>query len=205
MTCCSVRQVDNYDQSDLNDEDVFLLDTYTQLFVWIGSQSTEEEKTKAIDFAAQYIREIDDGRDADIPIIRVHAGQEPAMFSSHFLAWDSEYATKRVFKDPYQVKLDALAAEKAKKAALQTPAPAPTPTPAPAPKPTATATATASKKGHFTYEQLRDGLPDGVDPTLKEDFLDDAAFVQVFAMDRAAFRALPKWKRDESKKKRGLF
>ncbi len=29
-------QVDNFTQDDLNDEDVFLLDTYTQLFVWIG-------------------------------------------------------------------------------------------------------------------------------------------------------------------------
>ena len=42
-----VEEVDNFDQSDLNDEDVFLLDTYTQLFVWIGSQSSQEEKDQA--------------------------------------------------------------------------------------------------------------------------------------------------------------
>ena len=41
-----------------------------QLFVWVGSQSTEEEKTKSMDFAASYVREADNGRDQDLPIIR---------------------------------------------------------------------------------------------------------------------------------------
>jgi len=62
--------VDNFDQSDLNDEDVYLLDTYTQLFVWVGSQSTQQEKEQSLAFAAQYVASADDGRDADIPIIR---------------------------------------------------------------------------------------------------------------------------------------
>lgn len=62
--------MDNFDQSDLNDEDVYLLDTYTQLFVWIGSQSTAQEKEKSMEFAAQYAATADDGRDADLPIIR---------------------------------------------------------------------------------------------------------------------------------------
>lgn len=181
---------------------MFLLDTYTQLFVWIGSQSTEEEKTKALDFTAQYIREVDDGRDSNIPIIRINAGQEPAMFTCHFLAWDAEYTAKRVFKDPYQAKLDALAAEKAKKTVVQTPAPAPAPTPAPAP---VKSNASAAGKGKFSYEQLRDGLPDGVEPTLKEEYLEDASFQTVFGMDRNSFKGLPKWKRDEAKKKKGLF
>jgi hypothetical protein len=95
--------VDNFDQSDLNDEDVYLLDTFTQLFVWIGGKSTQEEKDKAVDFAAAYARDADDGRDPDLPIIRVIAGEEPPMFSCHFHGWDAEYASKRSFKDPYQV------------------------------------------------------------------------------------------------------
>jgi hypothetical protein len=114
MQCCAHRcgacadfqyyvQIDNFDQSDLNDEDVFLLDTYTQLFVWIGSQSTAEEKDKAMSFAAQYAAEADDGRDPDLPIIRVTAGDEPRIFSAHFHGWDSDYFNKRSFKDPYQV------------------------------------------------------------------------------------------------------
>ncbi len=107
--------MDNFDQNDLNDEDVFLLDTYTQVFVWIGTQSTEEEKKKAVEFAQKYVAEVDDGRDLDIPIVKVNAGQEPSFFTCHFAAWDAEYATKPAFKDPYQAKLEALALEKAKR------------------------------------------------------------------------------------------
>jgi hypothetical protein len=84
------------------------------MFIWIGSQSTNEEKAKAMEFAQRYVAEIDDGRDVDIPIIRVNAGQEPSMFSCHFVGWDSEFTKKHSFQDPYQAKLDAMAAEKAK-------------------------------------------------------------------------------------------
>lgn len=107
--------MDNFDQNDLNDEDVYLLDTYTQIFVWIGSQSSEEEKKKAVDFAQRYVAEVDDGRDPDIPIVKVNAGQEPSIFTAHFVAWDDEYSSKPAFKDPYQAKLEALAAERAKR------------------------------------------------------------------------------------------
>ena len=39
----------------------------------------------------------------------------------------------------------------------------------------------------------------------KEEFLSDADFATVFGMDKAAFAALPKWKRQAAKKKNGLF
>ncbi|CAM6031400.1 unnamed protein product [Sphagnum compactum] len=116
-----VEEVDNFDQTDLNDEDVFLLDTFTQLFVWIGSQSTEEEKSKAFDFAKKFVEEATDGRDPNIPIIRVQAGSEPTIFTSQFLIWDAEYAAKHTFTDPYQLKLQKLAASK-----TEAPAPAAT-------------------------------------------------------------------------------
>lgn len=199
-----VEPIDNFDQSDLNDEDVFLLDTYTQLFVWIGTQSTEEEKKKAVEFAQKYVAEADDGRDPDIPIVRVNAGQEPTMFSCHFVGWDNEYTQKRAFKDPYQAKLDAMAAEKAKAAAMSAPAKgAATPAPAPAATASVAFANPASKK--FPLDALKGSIPEGVDPTQKEEYLDDATFQTVFGMNRQAFKALPKWKRDEAKKKQGLF
>lgn len=51
----------------------------------------------------------------------------------------------------------------------------------------------------------QNGLPAGVDPTQKEEYLDNASFTALFNMDRAAFRAQPKWKRDAAKKAAGLF
>jgi hypothetical protein len=59
--------------------------------------------------------------------------------------------------------------------------------------------------GSHTLDALKAGLPEGVDPAAKEDYLDDATFAEVFKTDRAAFRGQPKWKRDAAKKAAGLF
>ena len=48
-------------------------------------------------------------------------------------------------------------------------------------------------------------LDDGIDPTKKEDYLSAADFASVFGMERAAFGALPAWKRLQKKKEVGLF
>jgi hypothetical protein len=44
-----------------------------------------------------------------------------------------------------------------------------------------------------------------VDVARKEEYLDDATFLAKFNLSKTAFAALPKWKRDEAKKKVGLF
>ncbi len=110
----NVEEIDNFTQDDLCNDDVYLLDMYTQLFVWIGGGSTEEERQKASEIAQNYVSHATDGRDKGISITTVYAGFEPAMFTQHFLPWDPAYAEKRSFKDPYSVKLAAMqAAEKA--------------------------------------------------------------------------------------------
>ena len=59
--------------------------------------------------------------------------------------------------------------------------------------------------GTFSYEDLKSSVPEGVNPSQKEDYLSDADFSKLFSMTRDAFRALPKWKRDTKKKELGLF
>ena len=59
--------------------------------------------------------------------------------------------------------------------------------------------------GAHSYEALKGALPDGVDPAQKEEYLSDAEFVTVFGVDRITFRGMPKWKRDQQKKTKGLF
>ena len=48
-------------------------------------------------------------------------------------------------------------------------------------------------------------FPDGVDAAAREEFLSDEDFAATFGMDKATFKALPKWKRTAAKKKHGLF
>ena len=69
----------------------------------------------------------------------------------------------------------------------------------------------ATLRGKYTLEQLLkskgdERLPD-VDPTKKEQYLNDEEFVKAFpdAGSRSEFEKLAKWKRDKMKKAAGLF
>jgi hypothetical protein len=109
-----VIEVENFDQEDLIEEDTFVMDTYTQVFLWIGEKSTTEEKTKSIAFAMRFASEAADGRDPSIPVIKVTSGSEPLMFTSHFTTWDPTLAERSQFKDIYQIKREKQQAQKIK-------------------------------------------------------------------------------------------
>lgn len=220
-----VEEIHNFDQSDLNDEDVFLLDTYNQLFVWVGSKSTQEEKEKADKFAVDYLNTCDDGRDQNIPIIKLTSDQDSLLFSSYFHGWDSDYFKKLHYKDPYAARLLALNKEKEEKLKVskeqeeaeerrrqsikkleekKVVAPAVEPEPLPTPPP-APSNEVQPVPGSFTYEQLKGQFPPGVIPTRREEYLSDDEFLKVFGTSRADFNKLAKWKKDDLKKKLQLF
>lgn len=46
---------------------------------------------------------------------------------------------------------------------------------------------------------------EGVDPSCREQYLDDKEFVEVFGMSKAAFSAQPKWKQVAARKAKELF
>lgn len=186
------HEIVNFAQDDLNVDDVFLLDTYTSLYVWIGSGANESEKREAAALATKYLELAkSDGRGSGTPIITVYSNQEPPMFTSNFLAWDNELFSKNEFVDPYEARLKKLKEEKEKNApkdapgtfsnAAAAPTPAPKPTAAPAPKPTPAATPaappapavapakSAPSGGHqtYTYNELVAGV-EGIDITTKE-------------------------------------
>ena len=60
----------------------------------------------SVDSAYEYIKNSEDGRSKDIPVIIVRAGTEPPMFSSNFLGWNAEVAASKM--DPAEAKLRAL-------------------------------------------------------------------------------------------------
>ena len=55
--------------SSLKSEDVFLLDTGTEIFVWVGAGASKNEKNKALSYATQYL--VKSGRPTSLPITRV--------------------------------------------------------------------------------------------------------------------------------------
>jgi len=239
-----VEEVFDFEQEDLVEEDVMLLDTFTTLFVWIGSQANDSEKTKSVAFANKYIADANDGRDPNCPVILVYSGQEPHLFTCKFIVWDHALAAQNQFSDPYQAKLNALqktkgvtasappsgvSSLKPTSAVASSPAPAsassgpswanknsatlsPTaaklygaeaaPASAPTPVPASSKTSVTS---FASFEDVKAGNVPGMDFANRELYLDDETFKAKLGMDKAAFAALPKWKRDAKKKELGIF
>lgn len=92
---------------------------------------------------------------------------------------------------------------------------APAPSPSPAPElPSATVSAaaetgaSADAPGTYSLEQLADKRSWeklDVKPGDREIYLPDNVFVELFGMPKADFAKLPKWKKDNAKKKHNLF
>uniref|UniRef100_A0AAQ5YST0 Gelsolin n=1 Tax=Amphiprion ocellaris TaxID=80972 RepID=A0AAQ5YST0_AMPOC len=80
-------------QDDLATDDVMILDTWEQVFVWIGNEAQEEEKTEAMASAVRYIETDPANRDRRTPIVRIKQGFEPPTFTGWFLGWDHDYWT----------------------------------------------------------------------------------------------------------------
>jgi len=179
----SVEELFNFTQEDLDQNDIFLLDTYSEVYVWVGDKSNETEKKMSFQTAIEYVEKADDGRSKDTPIIKVVAGHEPKLFSCHFLGWDAVRAAAK--EDPAEAKLRA--ARGGNTSSVRE------------------AAAVYSTDKKYSLAELQKGNPPGVEPTRKEEWLNDAEFESAFKMKRDAWAKLPAWKRDNVKKSMNMF
>ncbi|XP_057714438.1 scinderin like b isoform X1 [Corythoichthys intestinalis] len=86
----------DFTQSDLATDDVMILDTWGQLFLWIGKEANAQERTGAPKLAREYLDSDPTGRKG-LPITTIKQGAEPPIFTGWFHAWD----TKMWETDPY--------------------------------------------------------------------------------------------------------
>lgn len=93
-----MEEVHNFAQSDLNNEDIMLLDASTTLFVWIGTGSNEFERQKCKETADEYVK-TSNIMTKSTPIMYVESGSEPPMFTQYFPGWDHSYLEKHKFLD----------------------------------------------------------------------------------------------------------
>jgi len=110
-----VTQLFDFSQADLEEDDIYLLDVYTVIFLWIGSESNAQEVAKAEELAPAYLAQ--KGYAADTTIMKVRSGSEPAMFTANFLGWDSTKV--KAYTDPYAAKLAKIRAEAAEAEAAE--------------------------------------------------------------------------------------
>ncbi|KAK5849642.1 hypothetical protein PBY51_013959 [Eleginops maclovinus] len=83
-----MTEVEDFAQSDLDEEDVMLLDTWEEIFLWVGNLANQYETKEAWNSAQDYLRTHPAGRDPDTPVLFVKQGYEPPTFTGWFTAWD---------------------------------------------------------------------------------------------------------------------
>lgn len=171
---------------DLIEDDVMILDTYREVFIWVGNGANTEEKKKSLETALEYVKTDNSGRTIEeTTFLTVKQGFEPPNFTGHFLAWNpskwsggKSYAELKKALSGGGELTTSLAAELSK--------------------------FTVAAK--YTFAQLTGvSLPEGVDATQKEQYLVEEEFKPRFGISRAEFNAMPAWKRNAAKKKAGLY
>ncbi|NXS67271.1 VILI protein, partial [Pandion haliaetus] len=192
-------EIVDFTQDDLEEDDVYLLDTWDQVFFWIGKGANESEKEAAAVMVQEYLRSHPSGRDLDTPIIVVKQGHEPPTFTGWFLAWDPlNWADKKSYEVLRaelgdESSLGHLTSELTSRQDVFT----------------STTSLLPSKLETFPLDVLvntsAEDLPRGVDPSRKEYYLSDQDFQAVFGMSHSAFGKLPLWKQQKLKKDKGLF
>ncbi|KAF3689723.1 Advillin p92 [Channa argus] len=185
-----VTEVSQFTQDDLSEDDVMLLDTWDQVFIWIGKEANEVERTEAVVTSQEYLRTHPGARDPHTPIILVKQGFEPPTFTGWFTAWDPSKWSGGMSYEELKKELGDVTS------------------------PVNIITEKKSVENEKTFQcfppealirKLASELPEGVDPTQKEKYLSDSDFTSVFGMDKDKFVSLPQWKQLSLKKEIGMF
>lgn len=173
----------------LDTNEVMMLDTTVEIFLWVGTGASDGESRNALSTAMAFLRT--NNRPSHTP---VHVFKEGTPIRNE--TWKGIMASGPA-KAPAAAPAAAppsVAAEAAG-ARLHTTSPA------------ATAASDAAA-GTMSLEDLQNPAvwkPAGVDPTNREVHLADDVFQATFGMAKADFAKQPKWKKDSEKKKHNLF
>uniref|UniRef100_A0AAY4CKL1 HP domain-containing protein n=1 Tax=Denticeps clupeoides TaxID=299321 RepID=A0AAY4CKL1_9TELE len=189
-----VNEITAFTQDDLMEDDVMLLDTWDQVFLWLGNNANEVERKESVVTCQEYLHNHPGGRDPETPILLVKQGFEPPTFTGWFMAWDPSkwsvggceyflwwwWCSLNIFILFVPRRQDICFAAENNKVYQE-----------------------------FQPNQLMnraaENLPNGVDPAQREKYLSDRDFLAIFGMPREKFASLPQWKQLNIKKGKGLF
>ncbi|KAM5280060.1 villin-like protein [Ctenodactylus gundi] len=183
-----------FSQEDLDKYDIMLLDTWQEIFIWLG-EAAGEWKKEVVVWGREYLKTHPAGRSPATPIVLVKQGHEPPTFTGWFFTWD-----------PYKWMGPQDSSEKQLELGLSR-----------STGTVSTSTGTSSSdgssctavSGSLPREQLMhqaaEDLPRGVDPARKEFYLSDSDFQDIFGKSKEEFYSMAKWKQQQEKKKLGFF
>ncbi|XP_053410654.1 advillin [Nycticebus coucang] len=189
-----VTEITDFTQDDLNPGDVMLLDTWDQVFLWIGAEANVTEKERALATAQEYLHTHPSGRDTNTPILIIKQGFEPPIFTGWFLAWDPHIWSAGKSYEQLKEELGDTVAIMQITADMKNATLSLNPD---------------SEPKYYPIEVLlknqNQELPEDVNPAKKENHLSEQDFVSVFGITRGQFAVLPGWKQLQLKKEKGLF
>ncbi|XP_063159370.1 villin-like protein [Candoia aspera] len=229
-----MTEIVDFGQEDLDEDDVMLLDTWEEIFLWVGKTANNYERTESISAAKEYLKTHPAGRDAATPIIMVKQGHEPLNFTGWFTAWDpykwSDGKSYDQMKSSLgdvssisEITMDLKNANFSNRNASSKPVTANPVISEGQSNLQEDQTLTNSSHVYNVNTPLRetnensafprdllinkmvDELPEGVDPTKKEYYLSDPDFHDIFGKTKDDFYQMPKWKQQNEKKQHGLF
>lgn len=176
-----VDEVFDYAQEDLEPSNIYLLDAWAEVFVWIGSKSYEEDERMAMETAVAYVQGATDGRLLDAPVYSIRENDESLEFTCHFQAWDDGWGAELV--------KGKKKASKKKKTETQN-----------------VRALLAELNRVYTYEELKaKPPPKGLDKTKLEQYLSEEEFKTVLQMTKDEFYALPPWKQNKLRQQASLY
>lgn len=77
-----VNEIVDFTQDDLQTQDVYILDAFYEVYVWIGKLSDIKERTSAMETAIEYMKLAPDSRSKNTSAVyTVREGQEPLAFT----------------------------------------------------------------------------------------------------------------------------
>ncbi|XP_036122190.1 villin-like protein [Molossus molossus] len=102
-----------FSQDDLDKYDVMLLDTWQEIFLWLG-EAVSKQKEEVVAWGREYLQTHPAGRSQTIPIVLIKQGHEPPTFTGWFLAWDpykwTESENNQSYRELVEGSLDTITA-----------------------------------------------------------------------------------------------
>ncbi|XP_022847678.1 villin-3-like [Olea europaea var. sylvestris] len=89
-----VEEIYNFAQDDLLTEDILILDTHAEVFVWVGQSVDPQEKQNSFEIGQKYVNMAAslEGLSPNVPLYKVTEGNEPCFFTAYF-SWDPAKAS----------------------------------------------------------------------------------------------------------------
>ncbi|XP_011180963.1 gelsolin isoform X1 [Zeugodacus cucurbitae] len=87
-----VEEIPQFEQADLDTNDVMLLDAGDEIYMWVGTGATAEENGRILELAKKYLKDEPTERTIDTTtVIRIEQSNEPRAFTRMFPTWEANY------------------------------------------------------------------------------------------------------------------